>query len=218
MCVVFVSAFIYVCTCGCVSVQKIRESRMSAHLKALRADFLAFLHPGDSGFGIPGGLAHKRRNSSRDARLVLWGFDETWQAWGSGSKGGREVIKGGRERSQGQGKRGRREGGREEGDVSAYCQSHWHVKLGYLWVSLSPHKGTMRKNPHWHCCCAHLQLSHGRNIQSLCGCLSPYHVEFLTPAFDTPFETAKFVAHRQWSCISVSWTWGTALNPVDETR
>lgn len=53
---------------------------MSAHLKALGADFLAFLHPGDSGFGLPGGLAHKRRNSARDARLVLWGFDKTWQA------------------------------------------------------------------------------------------------------------------------------------------
>lgn len=54
---------------------------MSAHLKALGADFLAFLHPGDSGFGLPGGLAHKRRNSTRDACLVLWGFDETWQAF-----------------------------------------------------------------------------------------------------------------------------------------
>lgn len=33
--------------------------RVSAHLEALGADFLAFLHPGDSGFWLPGGLAHK---------------------------------------------------------------------------------------------------------------------------------------------------------------
>lgn len=37
----------------------ISESRMNAHLKALGADFLAFLHPGDPGFGLPTGLAHK---------------------------------------------------------------------------------------------------------------------------------------------------------------
>lgn len=53
---------------------------LHAHLKALGADFFAFLHPGDSGFGLPGCLAHKRRNSARYACLVLRGFDETWQA------------------------------------------------------------------------------------------------------------------------------------------
>lgn len=42
-----------------VSVSESLQSRPSAHLKALGADFLAFLHPGDSGFGLPGGLAHK---------------------------------------------------------------------------------------------------------------------------------------------------------------
>lgn len=64
----------------CVSARErpeVRESRAAAHLEALGADSLAFLPPGDSGFGLPGGLAHKRRDSSRDARLVLRGYDET---------------------------------------------------------------------------------------------------------------------------------------------
>ena len=56
MCVVVGPACVYVCTCS--------VSRLTAHLEALGADFLAFLLPGDSGFGLPGGQAHKRRNSS----------------------------------------------------------------------------------------------------------------------------------------------------------
>lgn len=84
------------CICVCVCVQRSEKSRMSAHLKALGADFLAFLHPGDSGFGLPGGLAHKRRDSARDARLVLWGFDETWHAWGR-ARAKRDREKGGGE-------------------------------------------------------------------------------------------------------------------------
>lgn len=47
-----------VCVCACSA------SRLTAHLKALGADLLAFLFPGDSGFGLPGGQAHKGRNSS----------------------------------------------------------------------------------------------------------------------------------------------------------
>ena len=53
---VFICKFVFMCECS--------NSRMSAHLKVLRADFLAILHPGNSGFGLPGGLAHKRRNSA----------------------------------------------------------------------------------------------------------------------------------------------------------
>lgn len=81
------------------------KSCTSAHLKALRADFLAFLHPGDSWFWLPCGLAHKRCDSTWDARLVLGGFDETWQAWG-GWGGGDRV----REISYRRGKRLRLEG------------------------------------------------------------------------------------------------------------
>lgn len=109
---------VFMCACMCMCERSaIWNSRMSSHLKALGADFLAFLHPGDSGFGLPGGLAHKRRNSAWDACLVLWGFDKTWQAWGGWSKGSRgrqRVIKRRRRRSQGQGKRVRGKGEGEQ--------------------------------------------------------------------------------------------------------
>lgn len=51
----------YLCvrTRGRVRASAILMSRRGADLKALGADFLAFLHPGDPGFGLPGGLAHK---------------------------------------------------------------------------------------------------------------------------------------------------------------
>lgn len=94
----------------CLYMQRCSEmwkSRMSAHLEALGADFLAFLHPGDSWFRLPCGLAHKRCNSARDARLILRGFDETWQAWGR--RGERDRV---REISYWQGKRLRLEGER----------------------------------------------------------------------------------------------------------
>lgn len=171
-----------------VSVSEIWESRMSAHLKALGADFLAFLHPGDSGFGLPGGLAHKRCNPPWDACLVLWGFDETWQAWESRSKRGRgrcKVIR--NERGRGNG--GQRGGGGMKVmlvPVTSACKTY--LSMG---ITFSTQKATMRKNPHWYCCCAHLQLSHGRNILSLCACLSLYHVEFLTPALTHCLKESK---------------------------
>ena len=56
------------------------------HLKALGADFLALLHPGDPGFGLPVGLAHKGRHAPRDPYLVLGGFDEIWHAYGEGGR------------------------------------------------------------------------------------------------------------------------------------
>ena len=50
------------------------------HLKALRADFLPLLHPGDPGLGVAPRQAHEGGHASRDARLVVGGFDEAGRA------------------------------------------------------------------------------------------------------------------------------------------
>lgn len=161
-CVCALLAFMCVHVGVYVSVQRSESHGTSAHLKALGADFLAFFHPGDSGFGFPGGLTHKRRNSTRDARLVFWGFDESWQSWGSQSKGGRgrwKVIKRGRGKSQG-GRQGRsRAEGMERNDVSAFSQ----LSACETWLSMGITFSAQRQqwqNPQWHCFSAHLQLRH----------------------------------------------------------
>lgn len=51
------------------------------YLKALRADFLPLLHPGDAGFGVTYCLAYKRCHSSRDPRLIIGGLDEAGHAY-----------------------------------------------------------------------------------------------------------------------------------------
>lgn len=131
----------------CLYMQRCSEmwkSRMSAHLEALGADFLAFLHPGDSWFRLPCGLAHKRCNSARDARLILRGFDETWQAWGR--RGERDRV---REISYWQGKRLRLEGER-------IYRCHF-----------SPHKGNPEKT-HTGIVAVHTCSSVMRDTSSLC--------------------------------------------------
>lgn len=50
------------------------------HLKSLRADFLAFLHPGDARLGLAQCLAHEGGHAPRDARLVVGRFHEARHA------------------------------------------------------------------------------------------------------------------------------------------
>lgn len=51
-----------------------------SYLKALRADFLPLLPPGDARFGLSHRLAHERRHSSRNPRLIIGGLDEVGHA------------------------------------------------------------------------------------------------------------------------------------------
>lgn len=55
-------------------------SLFKTHLKALRADFLALLHPGDSWFGLPDRLAHKGCHPSWNPCLIFRSLDETGHA------------------------------------------------------------------------------------------------------------------------------------------
>lgn len=50
------------------------------HLKALWADFLALLHPGDSWFGLPDRLAHEGRHPSWNPCLIFRSLNETRHA------------------------------------------------------------------------------------------------------------------------------------------
>lgn len=61
------------------------------YLKALRADFLPLLHPGDARFGVAQRLAHEGRHSSRDSRLVVGGLDEAGHA--CRREGGKQVSR-----------------------------------------------------------------------------------------------------------------------------
>lgn len=51
------------------------------YLKALRADFLPLLHPGDAGFGVTYCLAYKRCHSSGNPCLIIRGLDEAGHAY-----------------------------------------------------------------------------------------------------------------------------------------
>lgn len=54
------------------------------YLKALRADFLALLHPSDAWLGIAHRLAYEGCHASRNTCLVIWRLDETGHAWERG--------------------------------------------------------------------------------------------------------------------------------------
>lgn len=185
------------------SVQR-AESHMwvSAHLKALGADFLAFLHPGDPGFWLPGSLAHKWCNSARDTRLVLRGFDESWRAWGGGSKGGKEGGRRRRDISDGGGRRAEGWGGVTVMLVavpvtSAACKSR---------LSTSIYRFLQKHTQHRCYCFAQHQLSHRRKTLSLCCRLSSRYADFFSGLDAAPHET-KSVANRQFGYNYITGRW-----------
>lgn len=51
-----------------------------SYLKALRADFLPLLHPGDARFGLAHRLADEGRHAPRNPRLIVRGLDEAGHA------------------------------------------------------------------------------------------------------------------------------------------
>lgn len=180
-------ACVYVCACGCVC-ECFRDLRVTHECSPQSAGSWLSCLSSSRWFWVwaprrPGTQTMQPPLRCLSGPLGIW--------WNLASL--REPEQEGQREMQSDKKREATEG-RGEGEgvkvmlvpVTSACKTY--LSMG---ITFSTQKATMRKNPHSYCCCAHLQLSHGRNILSLCACLSLYHVEFLTQALTHCLKESK---------------------------